>query len=153
MILLVSQETPQPAHVPAEQGLGLLLARVCRSHRNLVATALSRISVSVGQDHVVHRLAVAEGITQSELADALCVDTSTVAKTLARLQRDGIVERRPDPADGRISRVHLTEHGRTLVRPVLEIWNDAERRLVKDLSEAERLLLRRLLRQLQSNLG
>src|SRR5215471_17244044 len=100
MILLVSQETPQPAHVPAEQGLGL--AQVCRSHRNLVATALSRISVSVGQDHVVHRLAVAEGITQSELAEALCVDTSTVAKTLARLQRDGIVERRPDPADGRI---------------------------------------------------
>lgn len=136
-----------------EEGLGLLLAQVCRAHRNVVAGALDQISVSVGQDHFLYRLAIEEGITQSRLAEALCVDASTVTKTLARLQRDGIVERRPDRADGRISRVYLTEHGRALVRPVLEIWTETDRRLAKNLSEPERLLLHRLLQQVLSNLS
>ena len=129
------------------------MAQVCRAHRNVVAGALDQIRVSVGQDHFVYRLAIDDGITQSQLADALCVDASTVAKTLARLQRDSIVERRPDPADGRISRVFLTEQGRALVQPVLEVWTETERRLVRNLSEAELLLLRRLLQQVLSNLA
>ncbi len=136
-----------------DPGIGLLLAQICRAHRNLVAAALDRIGVHVGQDHVVHRLAIDEGITQSQLAEALCVDTSTVAKTLLRLERDGVVERRPDGADGRVSRVHLTAQGRALVEPVVDVWMAAERRLVKDLSETERVLLRRLLLQVQVNLA
>ncbi len=93
------------------------------------------------------------GVTQSQLADALCVDASTVTKTLARLERDGVVERRPDAGDARVSRVYLTPRGRTLVRPVADVWARAEERLVKEMSEAERALLRRLLMQVLANLS
>ena len=137
----------------AEQGVGLLLAQICRAHRNLVASSLDQISVHVGQDHVVHRLAIEEGITQSQLAQALCVDASTVTKTLLRLERGGVVERKADAADARMWRVHLTAHGRSLVKPVIDIWTRAEQRLVQNLSEAERALLRRLLMQVLANLS
>jgi len=136
-----------------ERGVGLLLAQICRAHRNLIASALDGIRVHVGQDHFVHRLAIEEGVTQSQLADALCVDASTVTKTLARLERDGVVERRPDAGDARVSRVYLTPRGRTLVRPVADVWAQAEERLVKEMSEAERALLRRLLMQVLANLS
>lgn len=136
-----------------EQGVGLLLTQICRAHRNLVAAALDEIRVHVGQDHFVHRLAIVVGVTQSQLADALCVDASTVTKTLARLERDGVVERRPDAGDARVSRVYLTPRGRTLVRPVADVWARAEERLVKEMSEAERALLRRLLMQVLANLS
>src|SRR5207245_1929870 len=101
------------------QGVGLLLAVICRAHRNLVSSALDQISISVGQDHFVYRLAIDEGMTQSQLAEALCVDASTVTKTLGRLERDGVIERRADAADARISHVYLTRHGRTLLKPVI----------------------------------
>lgn len=133
--------------------MGLLLTQICRAHRNQVAAALDAISVYVGQDHVVYRLAVDEGITQAQLAEALCVDASTVTKTLLRLERDGVVERRADAEDARVSRVYLAPRGRALVKPVVEIWNQAEERLVKGLSKAERALLRRLLRQVLANLS
>jgi len=133
--------------------MGLLLAQICRAHRNLVASALDQISVHVGQDHVVHRLAIEEGITQTRLAEALCVDASTVTKTLVRLERSGVIERRPDSADARISRVYLTALGRSLVNPVADIWRRAEQRLVQNLSEIERALLRRLLMQVLANLS
>lgn len=150
---MVNQGSSGGAPEGLEQGVGLLLTQLCRAHRNLVASALETISVHVGQDHVVHRLAIQEGITQSQLAEALCVDASTMTKTLARLERDGVVERRADPTDARVSRVYLSAHGRTLVAPVVGIWTQAEQQLVKDLSETERALLRRLLMQVLANLS
>lgn len=102
---------------------------------------------------MVHRLAIEEGITQSQLAEALCVDASTVTKTLLRLERGGVIERRADAADARIWRVYLTGRGRGLVKPVADIWTRAEERLVQNLSEAERALLRRLLMQVLANLS
>jgi MarR family transcriptional regulator, organic hydroperoxide resistance regulator len=150
---LANQVSSDASSSLSEQGVGLLLAQICRAHRNLVASSLDQISVHVGQDHVVHRLAIEEGITQSRLAEALCVDASTVTKTLLRLERGGVVERRADAADARIWRVYLTAHGRSLVKPVADIWTQAEQRLLQNLSEAERALLRRLLMQVLANLS
>jgi DNA-binding MarR family transcriptional regulator len=149
---LVDQVSSPIESASAEQGVGLLLAGICRAHRNLVASALDQIRVHVGQDHVLHRLAAEEGVTQSQLAEALSLNASTVTKTLLRLERDGVVERRADARDARVSRVHLTPRGRALVGPVADIWVHAEQRLVKDLSEVERALLRRLLMQVLANL-
>ncbi|HEV8637252.1 MAG TPA: MarR family transcriptional regulator [Chloroflexota bacterium] len=127
--------------------------QICRAHRNLVADALEEIHVHVGQEHVVYRLAIREGMTQSQLAEALCVDPSTVTKMLLRLERDGVVERRPDAADARIQRVYLTPRGKTLVQSVIDIWSQAETRLVAGMTETEQALLRRLLLQVLSNLA
>jgi DNA-binding MarR family transcriptional regulator len=138
---------------PVEQGVGLLLVQLCRAHRNLVAGALEGLHVHVGQEHVVYRLAIEQGITQAQLADALCVDASTVTKMLQRLERDGVVERRADPEDARVQRVYLTPNGTRLVQPVVDIWRRAEARLMAGMTEAEWVLARRLLLQMLSNLG
>lgn len=130
----------------------MVLVQICRLHRNLVASELDQLKIHAGQDHVLYRLAIAEGITQSELAEALCVDATTVAKTLGRLERDRLIERRSNPDDAREWRVHLTNDGRALVRPVIDIWTGAESRLTMGLSNAERASLRRLLGHVLANL-
>jgi MarR family transcriptional regulator, organic hydroperoxide resistance regulator len=146
---LVSQVNP----AATEQGLGLLLVQLCRAHRNLVASALETLNVHVGQEHVVYRLGIEQGMTQSRLTDALRVDASTVTKMLQRLERDGIVKRQSDAADARVQRVFLTPGGARLVQPVVDIWADAEDRLQAGMTDAERALLRRLLQQMVSNLA
>jgi DNA-binding MarR family transcriptional regulator len=47
------------------------------------------------------------GITQKELAELLEVEPITVARLIDRLETRGMVERRPDPRDRRIWRLHL----------------------------------------------
>jgi MarR family transcriptional regulator, organic hydroperoxide resistance regulator len=150
---LVSQASPQRRLPQTDRGIGLLLTQICRAHRNRVATALDEISVHVGQDHFVYRLAIEEGITQSHLAEALSLDASTVTKTLLRLERDGVVERRADSGDARVSRVYLTARGRALLNPVVKVWTRAEQQLVKGLSPADRARLTRLLQQVLANLS
>jgi MarR family transcriptional regulator for hemolysin len=47
------------------------------------------------------------GLSQKELAEILDVEPITVARLIDRLQARGMVERRPDPKDRRIWRLHL----------------------------------------------
>ena len=49
------------------------------------------------------------GITQKELSELLEVEPITVARLIDRLEARGMVERRPDPRDRRIWRLHLLD--------------------------------------------
>jgi DNA-binding MarR family transcriptional regulator len=71
---------------------------------------------------------------------------------LDRMERSGLVLRRPDPEDSRISRVYLTEQGRNLQQGVCTIWDQLEKKIVEGLNVEERILLRRLLLQVHENL-
>jgi DNA-binding MarR family transcriptional regulator len=133
--------------------IGPLLVQVCRAQRNLAAAALDALNIHVGQENLVYRLAAEEGVSQTQLASSLCLDASTVTKMLARLERDGVIERRSDADDARILRVYLTPRGKALVQPVLNVWRQMEERITHGMSEAEILLLRRLLLHIQSNLS
>jgi MarR family transcriptional regulator, transcriptional regulator for hemolysin len=55
------------------------------------------------------------GLSQKELSELLEVEPITVARLVDRLEARGMVERRADPADRRIWRLHL----RPAARPVL----------------------------------
>ncbi len=137
---------------PLNDYIGFRLLQVLKVHRSHAETALNRVGLYSGQEMLLFQLWNQEGITQSELVDFLCVDPSTVTKTLQRLEQAGLVERRQDAEDARVSRVYLTSKGRALHAPVQKIWDDLEALTVQGLSEVEKALLRRLLDQIQDNL-
>jgi DNA-binding MarR family transcriptional regulator len=56
------------------------------------------------------------GLSQKELAEILEVEPITVARLIDRLEEHGMVERRADPDDRRVWRLHLLERA----RPVLD---------------------------------
>lgn len=52
----------------------------------------------------------------TELARTEQISQPGLTQLVTRLERDGLVERRPDPADGRAVLVHITENGRDVGR-------------------------------------
>ena len=76
-----------------------------------------------------------------------------MTKMLQRMEHAGLIERRPDPEDARVSRVYLTERGRALEQPVLDVWKQLEAQTVSGLSLMEQTLLHRLLLQVSTNLS
>jgi MarR family transcriptional regulator for hemolysin len=58
------------------------------------------------------------GISQKELAELLEVEPITVARLVDRLQGRGMVERRPDPRDRRIWRLHLLLPAHLVLREI-----------------------------------
>src|SRR5260370_37041997 len=79
------------------------------------------------------------------MVDRMCVKPPTVSKMLDRLERTGLVERRPDSEDSRISRVYLTEQGHRSQSAVRDIWTDLEQRIVAGLDVEGRSVVGRFL--------
>ena len=57
-----------------------------------------------------------KGTGVSEAAHALQLAPNTVSTLVSRLVEAGLLERRPDPADGRVARLQLTSAGAARVR-------------------------------------
>ncbi len=55
-----------------------------------------------------------DGLTQRQLVERLDIEQATMANTLARMERDGLVRRTPHPQDARAQLVWLTERAKAL---------------------------------------
>ena len=66
---------------------------------------------TAGQMPVFLALANGAAYNQTELARIAAVEQPTMANTLQRMDRDGLIARTPDPADRRSSRVSLSKLG------------------------------------------
>jgi MarR family transcriptional regulator, organic hydroperoxide resistance regulator len=130
-----------------------LLVQLSRAHRQRAETALNEIGLYTGQEVFLMHLWRQDGLTPSQLAEQLGVQPPTVAKMLGRIEKSGFIRREPDAEDARVSRIFLTEAGKKLEQPVLQIWQELEDRTLRGLSEVEIALLRRMLLQMQENLG
>src|ERR1700744_2265846 len=75
------------------------------------------------------------GISQKELAELLEVEPITVARLIDRLQARGMVERRPDPRDRRIWRLHLLPPARGVLHEIEDQRADMTRMLTSGVDE------------------
>ena len=114
---------------------------LARSHRAKAASMLADIGLFPGQEILLMQLAEKDGKPQKSLCESIGLDHSTVAKSVARLERDGLIERRKCPEDGRISQVHLTSKGREMTDAIGKVWAELERQTIKDLSASEQQVL------------
>ena len=102
-----------------EEYLPYLLARAGHQIGAGFDHHLRRHGLSLLSWRVLAALAVRENWTVGELADVCLAKQPTISKMLDRLENQGFVTRRPDPADARRVQVTLTAPGRTRIAPVL----------------------------------
>lgn len=102
---------------------------------------------------VLWTLAREEGLKQSELADRLDVAPISLTRQLDNLEQEGLVERRPDPADRRCFRVFLT----AAAGPALDLLGglavETRAQAFAGLSAADVRQLQGLLARIRENLG
>jgi DNA-binding MarR family transcriptional regulator len=98
--------------------VGYQVNRLARLFEAALRQRIAGYGVVPGQFPALLALFERDGQTQRELCELASVDQSTMAKTLARMKRDGLVREEPDPGDGRRTRYRLTARARSL-EPVL----------------------------------
>lgn len=137
-----------------------VVSRVLRAAHHLQAT-LDDIAAGYGLSHQgdldvlteLYRTNHDDGLTPSKLADALLLTAGGMTVRLHRLQGAGLVNRTPNPHDGRGVLVQLTDAGRDLAEHALTILLQAQANSLRTLSSAERSQLADLLRTLLEGLG
>jgi DNA-binding MarR family transcriptional regulator len=130
---VVTEEAARAAHQ-----VRVVFSRLRRRLKEIAG----RLDLTPSQISVLSRIDKSGAATASELAAAERIRPQSMAAILAVLEEQGLVQRHPDPLDGRRQQVTLTPLGveRTegdrqtreewLARAIQERYTDAERRTV-----------------------
>ncbi len=78
------------------------------------------------------------GSSQKDIAQSVCVDKTTMAHHMAKLEEKGYIERRPSPEDRRISLIYPTEKALALEPMLHETYVAFYENLLRDFSPEER---------------
>ncbi len=106
--------------------------------------------VHPGQFFCLRVVSAHDGISQRELAGELHVAAPTISRMLQGMERGGLVERRDDQHDQRVTRVYLTDRGRAFEKKFRAIAARYVQDTIGRLSEDDR---RELIRLLQAFAG
>lgn len=124
-----------------------------RMHRKKMEKILNKTGLHPAQHRLLMTLAENRFHSQSEIASLMEVSSATVAVSLKKLERDGYIQKRAREEDGRVNFVSLTPKGEDIVFESKEIFESADRQVVKGFSEEEMVLFRKFLRRIYSNLS
>jgi DNA-binding MarR family transcriptional regulator len=101
-----------PSAIQASREVRAVISRL----RRRILNAAEAEDITLGQESVLARLSGRQGVTASELASAEGVRHQSMTVTVASLAALGLVERRPDPGDGRRLLITLTAEGHRRVQ-------------------------------------
>lgn len=117
---------------------GYLANHMARLFAARLQERLSPEGLSTGQFPTLLALYEKDGQTQSELVAQLDVEQATLANTLKRMERDGLVRRTPHPDDGRARIIQLTEKSLALRDTLIHAARETNQMAMSELSDKEK---------------
>jgi DNA-binding MarR family transcriptional regulator len=129
--------TAAPEVATVADGVMGLMRMFTKARARMLAAAASDVEWSA---HLLLKQIRSDGpVRAASLSDALRSDPSTVSRQVSALVKDGLLERRPDPDDGRASLLALTAQAEALLAEhdqirtarfaeMLDGWTDADLR-------------------------
>lgn len=134
------------------RNFGFLVRDVSRLSSKLFERNARDLDLTLAQCKVLAYLSRNEGISQARLAEFTETDPMTLVRTLDRMQQDGLIERRPDPADRRAHRLYLREGAKPILQRMWKIADQVRGDVLAALNPNEREQLIELLERVHSKL-
>jgi DNA-binding MarR family transcriptional regulator len=135
-----------------DESLGYTLHYTTRMAMAILQEKIKKHKVAVGQFPILVHLWEEQGITQKALCDLIRVEQPTLANTLKRMERDGLIKRIPDKEDKRQWRIYLTDRALDLKDILQEESRSVNKIIVGRLNETEQKEFLRLIGVIASNL-
>jgi DNA-binding MarR family transcriptional regulator len=129
-----------------------LMGHVMKLHRQNVDLLIQKYDVYPGQPPLLMRLAHTDGQIQKDLARRINVKPATLTVMINRMEKSGLVTRKPDQNDQRVSRVFLTDKGREAAQSVKEALRVLETKCFENFTEEETAFFRRMLERIHGDM-
>jgi len=101
------------------------------------------------QHLILEALWLEDGQSAGDIGKKLVLDGATLSGVLDRLAAGDWIKKEPDPDDKRIIRIYLTQKVKGLRPRLSEERNQANEEIMRKFSLEEKVLLKRLLRDIQ----
>jgi DNA-binding MarR family transcriptional regulator len=134
------------------RNLGFLMKDVSRLWVRYFEQHADELGMTLSHAKVLVYLSRNEGCTQARLAELCDTDPMTLVRVLDRMEKDGWLERRPDPTDRRAYRIFLKPASNPVLAEITRIGDKARGEALSGLSTEERTELVALLERVHANL-
>lgn len=94
------------------QSAGYLVNHVARIFERGLSSRIKPLGLSTGTFPALLELWEEDGLSQKQLVARLDIEQATMANTLTRMERDGLIRRQTDETDRRVQRIWLTDAAR-----------------------------------------
>jgi DNA-binding MarR family transcriptional regulator len=148
----MQQEKPDESMLDVLATPGHLVSLAARGFARLSEARLKPLGFGVGHLPVLVALHNGRASSQRDLARFARIEQPSMAQMLTRMERDGLIRRAPDPADGRSSQVSLTRAARTRLPAACATLFEGNREALEGFTDKEAALLATLLTRLIANL-
>lgn len=135
-----------------DRDLLLLLHDVARLLRTRFDQRARARGMTRAQWVILARVNATPGLSQNELASILEVEPISVGRLIDRLQARGLVERRPDPTDRRIWRLHLLPAAEPMLEEISKARDILGDQLLEGVDPAVRTQMVDALLRMKNNL-
>ncbi len=132
--------------------LGYLISLLARLLAQSLKVRNGADGILPGQYPIAVELLARDGISQRDLCEVVRIEQATMANTLKRMERDGLITRRQSAEDGRLATIHLTEDGARLARAAVRNAADVNSVALEGLDPAAQAALRDMLIHLTDRL-
>ena len=126
---------------PFDRDLLIVLHDVARLLRTRFDQRARARGMTRAQWIILARLSRQPGLSQNELAAICEVEPITVGRLVDRLEARGCVERRPDPTDRRVNRLHLLPAAQPILEEIASYKEVLHEELLDGLGEKARTAL------------
>ncbi|NEI70442.1 MarR family transcriptional regulator [Rhizobium lusitanum] len=129
-----------------------LINMASRAFSRLGERRVKALGFSIGQLPVLYLLRNGAQMSQKDLAKFAKIEQPSMAQMLARMERDGLIRRTPDPADGRSSLISLTDAAIARLPTARQALEEGREAVLAGFSADEVQTLVQLMRRLNQNL-
>jgi DNA-binding MarR family transcriptional regulator len=131
---------------------GFLLKELSRRYTLHFEQRASEFGLTLSQCKALVRLEKNQGASQARLAELAEVDPMTMVRILDRMEADGVLERRPDPADRRARCLYLTPKAKPLLDRIWQLSDSIRAELFTGVARGEREVFIRVLETMYANI-
>lgn len=132
--------------------LDFLLLQLGRAHHNLMRRQMHTFDLHRGQPPVLFALHIRDGRSNSDLAEFLEITPATLTNKVKRMEKAGFVVRRRDEDDERISRIYITEKGRSLMAKLQQAMAEKEAAILAGFTDSDIARLKADMRKILENI-
>ena len=115
--------------------INFILSNAQNAVYNYFKKRLQDYDITPSQYALLQCLWTQDGLTPSQLAQALRLDTSSITGILGRLEKKGLIDRVYSQEDRRSVQIHLREEGKALWTQVDRVIEDANAKITAGLDE------------------
>lgn len=121
-------------------------------HRCRITKSALSVGLYFGQPNMLEFIKNHDGCTQKQIASAVHITPASAATSLKRMEKAGLITRRPDENDTRKNHISITEKGTFALEEFKKICKKTDKEMFEGFSQEELDTLHKLLSRLHENL-